>query len=192
MTRIWLVPALFCLLLALPASAAPTQPAAPKPTAAKPTIPSPAAAPAGKPAMTNGVTKAAANVGVRTCLPRIEQTSNFLTANTQSKAILFLPTADADKQITSASFEIQLSSKAVAYASMTAAPAPAGCDALYETVVYWTGSCAEVAKKGFPTAKPLGVVQQYIQVLQAGPNLKIFLMPAGDQGCVAIKKEVIF
>lgn len=195
MTKIFTFFAVISLILAI--STAGAAPAVPPAKVGKvppvSTLP-PASTPAvSKPAVTNGVTKAAANAGVRTCLERIEQTSNFITAKTQSKAVLFLPSADTDRQLTSASFEVQLPSKAVAYATMTAAPTTGGgCDALYETVVYWKASCAEVAAKGFPEGKPTGVVQEYIQVLQGGPGLKIFLMPTGEQGCVSIKKEVVY
>lgn len=143
----------------------------------------------------NGVTRAAANAGVRTCLERIDQVSKFITSKTQSKFVMSLPPADVDvdRQITSASFEVKMPSKVVAYASMTAAPTTGGgCDALYETVVYWTNNCADVAKKGFSNVKQVGVIQQHIRVLQGNTNFKIFLLPAGTQGCVAIKKEVLY
>ena len=144
------------------------------------------------PAM-NGITRVAADAGVRTCLPRIEQTGNFITANTESKALLFLPPADADRQITSASYEVKLPDNVIAYASMSAAPTiDGGCDSLYETVTYRADSCADVARKGFPDARPAGVLQQHIMVLQGNANYKVFLMPVGPQGCVAIKKEVLF
>ncbi len=143
----------------------------------------------------NGITRAAASAGVRTCLERIDQVSKFITAKTQSKFVMSLPPADVnvDRHITSASFEVKLPSKVVAYASMTAAPTTdGGCDALYETVVYWTNSCTDVAQKGFPNAKKVGVIQQHITVLQGNTNFRVFLMPAGPQGCVAIKKEVLY
>ena len=141
----------------------------------------------------NGITRAAANAGVRTCLERIEKVSNFIVKNTQSKFVMSLPPADVDRQIASASFEAQLPNKAIAYATMTTAPTTdGGCDALYETVAYWDSSCADIAKKGFPGTKSLGVLQQHIIVLEGNNNLKIFLMPAGPQGCVAIKKEIVY
>lgn len=141
----------------------------------------------------NGITRAAANAGVRTCLARMEQTGNFITANTQSKGLLFLPPEDVDRQVTSASYEVQLSNNAVAYASLSVAPTTAGdCDTLYETVAYWPLSCPDVAKNGFPEARQVGFLQQQIMVLQGDANLRVFLMPTGPHGCVAIKKEVLY
>lgn len=187
--RFVIVLTLTCLFFALPVVAAPVVPPSNLPPAAVP----PPVPPVVKPATLNGISAVAANAGVRTCLERFEQTSNFIISNTQSKAFLFLPPTDADRQINSASFEVELQNKSVAYATMTTAPTTGGgCDSLYETVVYWSAGCAEVATNSFPKAKPIGVVQQYIQVLQGGPNLNIFLMPAGAQGCVSIKKEVVY
>ena len=148
------------------------------------------------PASMNGVTRAAFNAGVRTCLERIDQVSKYITAKTQSKFIMSMPPADVDvdRQITSATFEVKLPNEVVAYASMTAAPTTdGGCDALYETVVYWANSCAVVAEQGFPNAKQIGVIQQHIKVLlQENANFRVFLLPAGNEGCVAIKKEVVY
>jgi len=141
----------------------------------------------------NGITRAVAKAGVKTCLDRIERTGNFLTENSKSKAIMYLPMADIDRQLTSASYEISYPNNTIAYASMTAAPTADGaCDSLYETVVYWANSCTDLAEKGFPGTKVIGVVQEHIRVLQGKGNLRIFLMPAGPEGCVAIKKEVIY
>ncbi len=172
------------LLLLLPVA---STIAAPVATATKQTT-----APTSGQSTLNGVTQVAGDAGVSTCLGRIEQVSQFITAKSQSKFLMFLPTTDANRQMTSASFEVQLSNQQVGYATMTAAPALAGCDALYETVIYWPDDCDAVAEKNFSQAKLLGVIQKEIKALEAGPTLRIFLMPAGEQGCVSIKKEVIF
>lgn len=141
----------------------------------------------------NGITQTAAKAGVRTCLESVEKVSNFMIANSRSRWFVFLPPANADQQVTSASFELEMPDRSVAYASMSAAPTSDGsCDSLYEAVTYWAAPCADVAAKRFPQAKLVGALQQQILVLQGGPQLRIFLMPAGVQGCVAIKKEVIY
>ena len=179
-------------------SACAKPPAAPaKPLQVTPSSPAKSIEPAPPPpASMTGITRAASNAGVRTCLERIEQVSKFITANTQSKFLMTLPPADVDvnQQLTSASLEVKLPNEVVAYASMTAAPTTdGGCDALYETVVYWTSSCTDVAAKIFPEAKKIGVIQQQIEVfLQENAHFRVFLMPAGTQGCVSIKKEVIY
>ncbi len=139
----------------------------------------------------NGATQVASNAGVRTCLERIDQISNFITTDTQSKFLAFLPTRDANSQVTSFSYEVQLPSKETGYASMSTAPVSGGCNALYETVIFWEESCDVVTGKSFAGAKVMGVIQKNIKVLDGGPSLRIFMMPAG-KGCVSIKKEVIF
>ena len=176
------------LLIAATACAAPK--ATPPASQAKPNASIPAAS---QPQALNSVAQAAANAGVRSCLPTIEKIGNFATANTRNRAYVFLPATNADQQVTSASYELELPNKAIAYATMTTAPTKDGnCDALYETVTYWSGACADVAAKGYPQAKLAGALQQQILMLQGAGNVRIFLMPAGTQGCVAIKKEVVF
>jgi len=190
--RIFLI---FLMLFLIPAvSACAKSAGAPdKPLQIAQNAPVKSAPPASPPAgAMNGITRAAAAAGVRTCLDRIEQVSNFITTNTQSKFVMFLPQADANNQFSSASIEAQIPNLGVAYASMTAVPSPGSCDALYETIVYWEKSCTAVAQKEFAAAKPLGVVQQKISTLDGGPTVRIFLMPAGTQGCISIKKEVLF
>jgi len=178
-------------------SACAKPPAAPaKPSQIAPSPPAKSVEPAPLPlASMNGITRAAAKAGVRTCLERIDQISKYITAKTQSKFIMSLPPADVDvdQQITSTSIEVKLPNEIVAYASMTAAPtSDGGCDALYETVVYWTNSCSDVANKVYPNAKVLGVIQEHIKVLLGEENLRIYLMPAGTEGCVSIRKEVLY
>ena len=192
--RIFLIVLMLVLVPYISACAKP--PAAPaKPVEIAPSSPpTNITPPPPPPASMNGITRAAFNAGVRTCLERIDQVSKYITVQTQSKFIMSLPPADADRQISSTSIEVKLPNEVVAYASMTAAPTTdGGCDALYETVVYWTNSCTDVAEKGFPDAKVIGVIQQHIKVLlQENANFRVFLMPAGAQGCVSIKKEVIY
>jgi hypothetical protein len=184
MRYVWFV-ALLLLWPAVSACAAPAE--------SPQGVPRPAASPAGQPPALNGISQAAAKAGVKSCLPTIEKVGNFVTANTRNRGFVFLPPKDADMQVTSASLEVELPNKSIAYASMSTAPTKDGsCDALYETVTYWDAPCPDVAAKGFPQAKLTGALQQQILVLQGGPQLRIFLMPAGAQGCVAIKKEVIY
>ena len=187
---------IFLMLLLVPVVSACAKPgAAPvKPLQTAQSSPTKSVPPAPLPDTSiNSITRAAANAGVRTCLERIEKVSNFIVNNTQSKFVMSIPPADADRQITSASFEVQLPSKAVAYATMTAAPTTDGsCDVIYEAVAYWDKSCTLVSQENYSKAKPLGVVQQKISVLSVGPTIRVFLMPAGQQGCVSIKKEVVY
>lgn len=141
----------------------------------------------------NSITQLAGNAGILTCLQTIDKITKYITGSMRNRGSVFLPPENPDQQMMSVSFELELPNKSTAYATMSAAPTWDGnCDALYETVTYWDGVCADVAAKGYPQAKLAGALQQQILILQGGANVRIFLMPAGTHGCVAIKKEVLY
>jgi len=66
-----------------------------------------------------------------------------------------------------------------------------GCGATYSAVSYWAQSCDQVANNQFAQLKRLPPLKRDVAVLDAGPATKVFLMKAGDNGCVSIKKEVV-
>ena len=78
------------------------------------------------------------------------------------------------------------------YVSSTYAPSGKDdCAASYDLVKYWPNNCQDVANKVyFQFGNPTKLVSQII-VLGREPNVKVFLMPAGE-GCVSIKKEIVF
>ena len=66
--------------------------------------------------------------GVKSCKDRINQVSNFLTANTNSGWLLFQPTSQADRRLISVSMESATKDIASAYVSESFAPNQAnGC-----------------------------------------------------------------
>jgi len=140
----------------------------------------------------SGVTQAAVKGGVLACAGRINQVTNFLTANTQSGgAYLFMPPTNPDRSIFSVSFEISRGDAPPAYASASFAPNQAnGCGGMYETVVYWPQACDSVMRGSYGALKRAGVIAGTIAVLDVDAGTRIFLMPAGS-GCVSIKKEVV-
>jgi hypothetical protein len=153
-------------------------------------IPVNAPAKAAKPAL-NPITEAAMKAGVKACKDRINQVSNFLTANTKTGWLLFQPASKPDQRLISVSMEAATKDIASAYVSESFAPNQAnGCASVYETVVYWEKGCPVVAIKQFATFKKAGVLSKNISVLDGGPGVRVFLMPAGE-GCIAIKKEVL-
>ena len=165
-----------------PASDNPAAPSARR--KAKPT------SPPAKPKL-NGLAQTAVSAGIVDCVPRIQQVTDFLTANTKSGAFLFIAPAEANRQIVSASLEIQAGAVS-SYASASFAPAGnTACSAMYETVSYWGNQCADVAGRAFPTLPSAGKLGGSITMLDGGANLRVFLMPAG-QGCLSIKKELIY
>lgn len=140
----------------------------------------------------NPVTQAAVNAGVLSCASRINQVTNFLTAGSQGTgATLYVPSVDPDRKMISVSLEILNANMPSTYASTSFAPNQAnGCGAVYEAVTYWNMKCGDVAAKQFAGLKQSGAMRKEITMLDGGPELKVFLMPAGT-GCISIKKEVV-
>lgn len=136
------------------------------------------------------VAQGAAQDGIRRCLPRIDQVVNFLSAGAQTGAMIFAPPVDADNRLTAVVLEV-LGSNGLSYIDTSYAPNSNACDAMYQTVTYWTDSCDKVAQVAFPSFKKAGPIRQYIAVLDGGSSAKVFLMPAGA-GCISVKKEVLF
>ncbi len=141
---------------------------------------------------TNRVATVAFGAGVRTCAPRIDLVTNFLTQGTQSSALAFLPEVNADASLFSVSMEVKAEGLPRAYASATFAPtAASGCAAEYETVQYWSEACNAVAAKTFKGATASGSIGGEIAILTIGPMARVFLIRTTPGSCVSIKKEVL-
>jgi hypothetical protein len=139
----------------------------------------------------NPIVKSAAKAGVRACLERIDQLTTFVSSNAEASAFLFPAPNNADKQIFSLSLEL-LAPDMLAYTSASFAPSGVNaCSGTYEAISYWPMNCQQTFTKEFAQLKPVGVIKRAIQILDGGPTMRVFLMPAGE-GCIAIKKEVIF
>jgi|OpeIllAssembly_1097287.scaffolds.fasta_scaffold158086_2 hypothetical protein len=163
-----------------PKTPAPRKPAAPAP--AKPQVPA---------QPLNAIATAAANQGVKSCLGRIDQVTRFISTNATIGAFLFNAPDNADKHVYSTSMEVHVADT-LGYATATFAPVGgSGCGAVYDAVTFWPSDCGHTAQTTFAHMKPAGLVKEDIQILEGGPSIRVFLMPAG-QGCVAIKKEVVF
>lgn len=139
----------------------------------------------------NAITQAAVQKGALNCASRIEQVSNFLGFGQQTGALLLIPPAQPDQRLISLAMEVPTESGS-AYVSASFAPNQAnGCGAAYDAVVYWPQKCEAVAGKQFAALKKVGQLRKDITVLDGGMATKVFLMPAGDKGCIAIKKELV-
>ena len=163
---------------------------------AEPTKPVEVAKPANaprpvEPARLNALAEAASKAGVKNCVDHINKVGNFLTADAQAGAHIFVSGKDPNQHLFSGSLEV-VSQSASSYASTSfAASGPSGCDAMYEAVSYWNSGCDEVARKVFSAFKPTAPLKKSIQGLAAGENVRVYLMPAGA-GCVSIKKEILY
>jgi len=147
---------------------------------------SPSATPAPNP-----YEQALIKAGAPSCAARANQVSQFIAGDSQAGAYFFAPSAPADKQLLSFSFELQPGNGQTVYASASFAPNQAnGCGAEYEAVVYWPKVCEAVASEQYKDLKPLQPLRKDIRVLAGAAGARVFLMPAGT-GCIAIKKEVV-
>ena len=139
----------------------------------------------------NNVTQAAVAQGVLNCAARINQVSSFVGYTAQAGALLMVPPAQPDQRLIPLALEVP-SENGPAYVSATFAPNQAnGCGAAYDAVVYWPQKCEAVASRQFASLKRVGPLKTSITVLDGGEATKVFLMPAGSNGCVSIKKEVV-
>ena len=137
------------------------------------------------------ITRAAVQAGVLACTSRVNQISKFLTANTQSAAVLSFAPNEPDQHIFSASLEIIPPGIPSLYASTSFTPTPGGgCDAVYDTVQFMPEACADVVTDRFKVTGTPAVIKKNILILNAG-TVRFFLMPAGSKGCIVIKKEVV-
>ncbi len=188
--RLWIfLPALLAMPLAHGAPNIKPAPAAPAAGSEVP-VSSARSSAATLPSNLGPVAQGAAQDGIRRCLPRIDQVVNFLSAGAQTGAMIFSPPVDADNRLTAVVLEA-LGSNGLSYVDTSYAPNSNACDAMYQTVTYWTDSCDKVAQVAFPSFKKAGPLRQHITVLDGGPSAKVFLMPAGT-GCISVKKEVLF
>lgn len=132
------------------------------------------------------------NAGVRTCKPLADQVNRYLIAESQSSGVLFVAPENANGRIFSGTLEIESRQGTTTYASASYAPyGEVGCGVAYDAVTYWKESCAEVSAKVLKDLRSIGPLGSKIAMLDGGPAMRMFLMPAGS-GCVQIKKEVMY
>ncbi len=141
----------------------------------------------------NVMTKAFSKAGVSICKERIEQVTNFLTANSKSAATIFVAAKNQDQNIATINMEIASKDGDYAFSSATFSPNEDNekCSATYEAVKFWDNSCEDVAKK-LNASKNISKMLKEVKIITINNSVKIFLMPAGEDGCISIKKEVIF
>lgn len=164
----------------------------PSKTRAAAGAPRPAVAtPATKPSADKSIAAVARRAGIAHCAQLSDKVTRYLIGDSKSAGMLFAPPREANDRIASASIEVE-SAQSLAYASATYAPyGEAGCGAAYDAITYVKQSCATVAAKNLKNLKALGTLGTKIAMFEAGPQLRIYLMPAGT-GCVQIKKEVLY
>ncbi len=150
------------------------------------------ASPAGDSDGANAVTRAAVQRGILQCASRVEQLTRFLGFGPQAGAVLMAPANPADRRLFSVQLEVPAGATGNTLIDMDFAPGQAnGCGAAYQAISYWAQTCDAVASSQFAGLRKLPVMQKDISILDGGPATKVFLMKAGDSGCISIKKEVV-
>ncbi len=140
------------------------------------------------------IVQAAKKAGIAKCAARIDQHEKFFVQqNNPVSALMFVAPKDPNNRLFSLSLELVEQNES-AYVSATYAPALAGkddCSASYDLVKYWPNSCQEVATRVYSQFGYPVTLNQQVSVLGKEANVKVFLMAAGE-GCVSIKKEIVF
>lgn len=138
------------------------------------------------------LSQAAQNLGVRTCRPMADKVNRYLIGDSQSWGMLYASPENPNTRIVSSVIEIQTQQGSTTYVSASYAPnGDMACGVAYDAVTYWNESCADVSSKVLKDLRPIGTLGNKIVMLDGGPAMRMFLMPAGS-GCVQIKKEVIY
>jgi hypothetical protein len=140
----------------------------------------------------NAITQTVVAAGVLACASRVDQVARYLMPGPPGNFTLFLPSKDRDQYLVSTSLEVGVKEMPPAYASADFAPGMVnGCGAVYEIVVFWPQKCAEVATRQFGGLRKGPNLGKFILSLDTGAGARVFLMPAGNAGCVSIKKELL-
>ena len=137
--------------------------------------------------------------GVITCRPLSERAIDLIVGDAASSGLLFVPPREANARVFSTSIAVEEGARTT-YASASFAPyGNVGCGMAVDFVTYWGDSCEAVAAVldkqlqavAGPGNKSRGLLGSKIRMMDGGPNMRMFLMPAGP-GCVQIKKEMLY
>ena len=161
-----------------------------------PTAPAAGSAPASKPAAASEelqpMTRAVVQRGALQCAARVEQVSKVLGSGPDTQGMVLAPATPVDRLMLSVVMAQPASGGDSGVIGLDFAPNQAnGCGASLQAVAYWPKTCDALAQDTMATLKKLPPLRPDVQVLDAGPTSKVFLLKAGSNGCVSIKKEVI-
>jgi hypothetical protein len=140
----------------------------------------------------NALTRSAVQRGILQCAARVEQVSKFLGFGSQASGLLLAPASPTDQRLFSISMEVPAGATLNTLADMQFAPNQAnGCGASYQTISYYAQSCDQMASSLSSQYKAMPPLKRDVAVLDGGPASKVFLIRAGDAGCVVVKKELV-
>lgn len=138
------------------------------------------------------LSQAAQSLGVRTCKPMLDKVNRYLIGDNASWGMLYASPDNPNTRILSSAIAIETLQGSTTYVSASYAPnGDMACGVAYEAVTYWNESCADVSSKVLKDLRPIGTLGNKVAMLDGGPAMRMFLMPAGT-GCVQIKKEIVY
>ncbi len=136
----------------------------------------------------------AQRAGITKCVARIHQVNNFVTGNNPNNGQLLTGPKDKLNQgIVATAIEIEGGGiTSLVSSSFAPGASSSDCSATYDAITYWNASCAMVATSNYGAYRLLTQpLLRSVYVLDGGPTVKVFLMPAGS-GCVSVKKEMVY
>jgi hypothetical protein len=160
--------------------------------------------PAGEAAQTEPVTvpddnligKQAQEWGVARCLGRVVFLSQFLTQGTTANWLLTRGQNNPDAELFSATIIAHEQATGLrGISNFHVAPvANGGCNTAYESTLYYAGTCAQTHERIFPAfTQPVELGSEVAQAFTMSDGTgRLFLMPAGETGCVAVKSEIFY
>jgi hypothetical protein len=140
-------------------------------------------------------------LGIGRCAPVFAQAGQFLFENATAQFVVQPLGPDVNRWPTAVTIEgaYPLAAKPGAAAAPTQQTrlttlivAPAGsCSGLYNQVIYWPEPCAGLKTRVFGSYTNERPLLARVRQSEANPGLQLYLMPAGANGCVSVKKELI-
>lgn len=144
---------------------------------------------------TQRLNDAMAQIGLTRCLPVFQQAGPFLFENARANFVVQPLGPDVNRWPTAVTIESDhpATPKTPAQTRFTTMiVAPAGtCAGLYQQVIYWAQPCATLKARVFAAFGNDRPLLSKIRQSEANPGLQLYLLPAGANGCVSIKKELI-
>jgi len=137
----------------------------------------------------NPITQAAVQLGVLTCASRVQQVTQFLGVNAETRASLRRPANPPDLN----SFSVAMAVATDGTTGLALAefyPSQTGCKATYAMTVNLDQSCEALRDTGFPGMTVESPLSGNIQGLSGPNSMRVYLMSSGD-GCTVIKTETI-
>lgn len=150
-------------------------------------------APAQQPGELSSIAQAAAQRGIKTCLPAIDTLSKNLATTFDIGIFLFNQVEKPDTGLVSISMELSPapSGSGSAYVSASFVPVGGACQVMVESTMSWTNRCVTVGV-GYQNYQVVGTLLREIGMLSDGGTQRLFLLPGAHNSCVSIEKSVYF